>query len=116
MQDSLYFYKFEVTKVYDGDTVYGTVDIGFNTFKKIKVRLQDINSPEIRTRDKVEKAKGYAARDFLRELLETSGQVYIRTKEKGKYGRWIGELFVDECTVPVTSILVAHNHAKRRKY
>ena len=47
MTDFLYHYKMTVTKVVDGDTVYGDVDLGFNIgYKKMEFRLSGINTPE----------------------------------------------------------------------
>lgn len=91
----MYTYKINITKIYDGDTVEGIVDLGFNLKMDIKVRLARIDAPEIRTKDLEEKEKGYAARDFLRNFCkEYEGKILLRTTKKGKYGRWIGELLV----------------------
>jgi len=92
----MYTYKIDITKVYDGDTINGTVDLGFNLKMDIKVRLARINTPEIRTKDLDEKKRGYEARDFLRALLEEcKGNIAVRTTFKGKYGRWVGEILID---------------------
>ena len=117
----LYWYKFKVTKVYDGDTVYGIADMGFGTFKgneksPLKIRLKGINAPEIRTRDLEQKKRGYAARDFLKELLETSGEIYLNTLKKGKYGRWVGDLVTEQWNGTVSEILVSEGHAEWRDY
>ena len=64
----MYEYKAKLTRVVDGDTVDAVIDCGFNTFKKERVRLYGINTPECRTRDKEEKAKGLAAKARLKEL------------------------------------------------
>jgi|VirMetMinimDraft_7_1064189.scaffolds.fasta_scaffold22451_2 micrococcal nuclease len=91
----MYTYALEITKVYDGDTVNGVVDLGFGIKMAIKIRLADINTPELRTKDLDEKARGYAARDFLREFLDKyKDSLLVRTTKKGKYGRWIGELLI----------------------
>jgi micrococcal nuclease len=81
----VYTYQLEITKVYDGDTVNGVVDLGFNIRMDIKIRLANINTPEIRTKDLEEKARGYAARDFLREFLDKFGAgLLVKTTKKGK--------------------------------
>lgn len=91
----MYTYKLEITSIYDGDTLNGVVDLGFNIRMDIKVRLARINTPEIRTKDEDEKARGYAARDWLRAFCEKyKDSLLIRTVEKGKYGRWIGEILI----------------------
>jgi len=92
----VYTYKLHVTSVYDGDTLNGVVDLGFNLKMNIKIRLSRINTPEIRTRDAEEKIAGYAARDFLREFCEKyKDSLLVRTTKKGKYGRWVGEILID---------------------
>ena len=61
----MYEYNAEVLRVVDGDTVDVLIDVGFSTFKKERVRLYGINTPECRTRDLEEKKKGLAAKDRL---------------------------------------------------
>jgi micrococcal nuclease len=91
----MYTYKLEITSIYDGDTLNGVVDLGFNIRMDIKVRLARINTPEIRTKDPEEKIAGYAARDFLREFCEKyKDSLLVRTTKRGKYGRWIGEILI----------------------
>lgn len=115
----MYTYKFQITSVYDGDTVTGIVDLGFNISKKIKVRLAKINTPEIRTRDLEEKAAGYEARDFLRELVaKQEGDLTIKTTKKGKYGRWIGLIYYGEDNeqICINDELVSTGHAVYKEY
>ena len=82
----MYEYTAKITSVYDGDTVTGDVDLGFGIWiKKQKFRLMGIDTPEIRTKDKDEKVRGYEARDRLRELI-LGKTVRIRSFGKGKYG------------------------------
>ena len=92
----MYEYNVIITSVYDGDTVTGDVDLGFGIWiRKQKFRLMGINTPEIRTRDKEEKKRGYIARDRLRELI-LDKHVRIRCFGKGKYGRWLVDIFINE--------------------
>lgn len=51
----MYEYKAKVTRCVDGDTVDVTIDVGFNISYSGRVRLVGIDTPESRTRDKVEK-------------------------------------------------------------
>lgn len=90
----MYTYKIKITSVYDGDTVNGTVDLGFNVHMDIKVRLARIDTPELRDKDVKKKELAYQARDFLRDIVKLYGdELIIQTTGKGKYGRWIGELY-----------------------
>jgi micrococcal nuclease len=92
----MYQYKAKLIRVVDGDTVDAMIDCGFSTFKKERIRLYGINTPEVRTRDKKEKAKGIAAKDRLIELIEKGDNEFIvetSIDKKGKYGRLLGKLF-----------------------
>ena len=51
----MYQYKAKLIRVVDGDTVDAMIDCGFSTFKKERIRLYGIDTPECRTRDKEEK-------------------------------------------------------------
>lgn len=92
---NLYHYKAEVLSVYDGDTITLMVDQGMKHFNRIKVRMFGINTPEIKTKDLEEKARGIEAREYLKSRLEGK-QVIIYTKEKGKFGRWLGVIWIYE--------------------
>tara|TARA_B100000287_G_C20578916_1_gene759557 strand:+ start:633 stop:1016 length:384 start_codon:yes stop_codon:yes gene_type:complete len=92
----MYQYKAKLIRVVDGDTVDAMIDCGFSTFKKERIRLYGINTPETRTRDKKEKEKGFAAKARLEELLgEGNNEFIVETSidKKGKYGRLLGKLF-----------------------
>tara|TARA_Y100000310_G_scaffold345017_1_gene461197 strand:- start:2316 stop:2705 length:390 start_codon:yes stop_codon:yes gene_type:complete len=92
----MYKYKAKLIRVIDGDTVDAMIDCGFSTFKKERIRLYGINTPESRTRDKEEKKRGLAATARLEELIkEGKNEFMIETSidKKGKYGRLLGKLF-----------------------
>ena len=88
----LYYYIAEVVSVYDGDTCTCVVDLGFKTSLRIKVRLIGIDTPEIWTKDSEEKELGYKTRDWLSERI-LGKKVILHTKEKGKFGRWLGMIW-----------------------
>ena len=50
-----YTYKAKIERVVDGDTVDALVDLGFDTWKKVRIRMMGLNAPESRTRDLEEK-------------------------------------------------------------
>ena len=58
----MYEYKAVVDRVVDGDTIDVTIDLGFSVWKKMRVRMEGINTPESRTRDLEEKKRGLAAK------------------------------------------------------
>lgn len=91
----MYEYFAELRRVVDGDTVDVTIDCGFKMHIKERVRLKGINTPECRTRDLEEKAKGLAAKARLIDILASwDNKMIIRTSidKKGKFGRLLGEL------------------------
>ncbi len=94
----MYYYKAEVTRIVDGDTVDVAIDLGFSVSTKTRLRLYGINAPESRTRDKKEKKRGLAAKARLKELIDQNdGWVYMQSKEKGKYGRYLANIYVPAC-------------------
>ena len=48
----------EINRVLDGDTIDVTIDLGFDLFKKERVRVAGVDTPEKRTRNLEEKALG----------------------------------------------------------
>ena len=93
----MYEYRCSIERVVDGDTVDVTIDLGFKIFHKARVRLYGIDTPESRTRDKDEKARGLLAKSYIVDKVESTENIIIRTKKdaKGKFGRILGELIVD---------------------
>ena len=94
----MYEYSCKVEKVVDGDTCDVILDLGFDILYKSRVRLYGIDTPESRTRNKDEQARGKMASAFLKEAIEEGEKVVIQTKLKdsrGKYGRVLGDIVVD---------------------
>ena len=77
----MYEYKCEVDRVVDADTVDVIIDWGFSIFHKARVRMYGIDTPESRTRDKDEKARGLMSKDFLSNMLK-KGDVIIKDMVK----------------------------------
>ena len=96
----MYEYKSVIVKVVDGDTVDVDIDLGFDVWlRNQRIRLFGIDCPESRTRNKKEKAHGLLAKAYVQKALIV-GEVYaLRTKEKGKFGRYLGEIKVGRTTI-----------------
>ncbi len=98
----MYEYGCTVTRVVDGDTIDVILDLGFSVLHKCRVRLYGIDTPESRTRNKDEKARGKLAAKFLEDSINNGKQVILRSKlkdSKGKYGRVLGEIIVDDINI-----------------
>ena len=92
----MYEYKAIISKVVDGDTIDATIDLGFKTWKKIRVRMEGINTPESRTRDLEEKKLGLAAKARLKEILEyNNNECVLKVSGVGKFGRALVSVYVD---------------------
>ena len=92
----MYEYKALVERVVDGDTIDVIIDLGFKTWKKVRVRMEGINTPESRTRDLEEKKRGLAAKDRLVEILKyNNNECTLKVSGVGKFGRAIASVYVD---------------------
>ena len=114
-------YNFRVTKinrVVDGDTIDVTIDLGFDLYKKERVRIAGVDTPEKRTRDLEEKALGIDATNYLKKKLEDTiagdEELTIRTELKGgmgKYGRLLGWLYIGEDSVSINETMINEGYA-----
>lgn len=100
----MYTYKAHIVDVYDGDTVTAIVDLGFHVSKQIKVRLKDIDAPELRGN---ERSAGLVSKARLEELVLNKDVLLITFKDKQeKYGRWLGEIFLSENDISINQMLL----------
>ena len=114
----MYTYKIKLDRVVDGDTIDAHIDLGFNVSVKKRIRFMGINTHESRTRDLEEKARGLAAKDRLKAVLEGANKIQLTSHGVGKYGRCLGELEVDVVDgkehltlVNVNELLIKEGHA-----
>ena len=106
-------YSCKLVRVVDGDTADAMIDLGFNTWIKVRIRFMGVDAWESRTRNKEEKVKGLAAKAYVKDLLENSdeGKFSIISHGTGKYGRVLGELFVKGYDKSVNELLKENGHA-----
>ena len=98
----MYEYGCKVTRVVDGDTIDVDLDLGFDIIYKCRVRLYGIDTPESRTRDKDEKARGKLAAKFLQDAISNGKHVILQTQlkdSKGKFGRVLASVVVDKIDI-----------------
>ena len=112
-------YDVILLKCVDGDTVDVDIDLGFGVWlKDERVRIMGIDTPESRTRDKVEKLFGTAAKERLKELLADGGKLITTENKdgedmKGKFGRILGDFYVERYEGQkerVTDIMIEEGH------
>ncbi len=112
------FRVIKINRVVDGDTIDVTIDLGFDLYKKERVRVAGVDTPEKRTRDLEEKALGLDATAWLKEKLEGAvkgdDDLIIRTELKGgvgKYGRLLGWLYIGDATVSLNENMIDEGYA-----
>ena len=99
----MWTYRAKVIKVIDGDTVDVDIDLGFGIWQKNeRVRIMGIDTPESRTRDKVEKKFGLASKQFVKDMMPVGSKQVLKTQidrsgedKKGKFGRILGDFLID---------------------
>ena len=107
----MYEYNCTIVRVVDGDTVDVDVDLGFDTWRRgERIRLYGIDTPECRTRDATEKKAGLLAKGFVMQKLQEGETYKLTTKEKGKYGRYLGTIKIDG-ELTINAALVSENLA-----
>ena len=107
-----------IDKVLDGDTIDVTIDLGFDLYKKERVRIAGVDTPEKRTRNLEEKALGIDATNWLKEKLETTiagdDELSVRTElvgGTGKYGRLLGWLYVGDSELSLNEQMITEGYA-----
>ena len=108
----------EINRVLDGDTIDVTIDLGFDLYKKERVRVAGVDTPEKRTRDLEEKALGIDATNWLKKKLEDTiageDELSIRTElvgGMGKYGRLLGWLYIGEDLISLNELMIDEGYA-----
>ena len=112
------FRVIEINRVLDGDTIDVTIDLGFDLYKKERVRIAGVDTPEKRTRDLEEKALGIDATNWLKEKLEGAvagdDDLVIRTElvgGVGKYGRLLGWLYIGDAVLSLNERMIQEGYA-----
>ncbi len=105
----MYIYKAIIKNVVDGDTIDVTIDLGFSIYHSIRIRLAQIDTPEMNSpileeRERAKKAKLYVQAYLGREVM-------IHSHGKDKYGRYIASVFVD--SISLNGLLITEGLAKK---
>ena len=78
----VYRYKCTLDRIVDGDTLDAWVQLGFKVSLHKRIRLYGINTPESRTRDLEEKARGLASKQRLIDLV--AQEFWLVSHDQGK--------------------------------
>jgi len=112
------FRVIEINRVVDGDTIDVTIDLGFDLYKKERVRVAGVDTPEKRTKDPEEKELGYDATNWLKDKLDGAingdDDLVIRTElvgGVGKYGRLLGWLYIGDAEVSLNEQMITEGYA-----
>ena len=113
-----YIYRGKLERVVDGDTIDALIDVGFDIWIKKRIRYSGIDTWESRTRDLAEKAKGLEAKarnkELLMEISSKSGYFRLKSHGVGKYGRVLGEIFIEDTEGKqwnINETLITEGHA-----
>jgi|TARA_R100001594_G_scaffold124081_1_gene160816 micrococcal nuclease len=113
-----YIYRGKLERVVDGDTIDALIDVGFDIWIKKRIRYSGIDTWESRTRDLEEKAKGLEAKarnkELLMEVSSKSGYFRLKSHGVGKYGRVLGEIFIEDTNgkqYNINETLISEGHA-----
>ena len=113
-----YIYRGKLERVVDGDTIDALIDVGFDIWIKKRIRYSGIDTWESRTRDLAEKAKGLEAKarnkELLMEVSSKSGYFRLKSHGVGKYGRVLGEIFIEDADgkqYNINETLISEGHA-----
>jgi endonuclease YncB( thermonuclease family) len=108
----------EINRVLDGDTIDVTIDLGFDLYKKERVRVAGVDTPEKRTKNLEEKALGIEATNWLKEKLEGAingdDELSVRTElvgGVGKYGRLLGWLYIGDELLSLNEQMINEGYA-----
>ena len=111
----MYQYKIsKIRRIIDGDTVDVTIDLGFNIHLNHRVRLSNIDAPSIRTLNEEVKKYGLRAKEKLEEYLNSGDSIIVATQkpsETEKYGRILGEIYVEGHNLTASEYLFANQYA-----
>ena len=112
------FRVIEINRVVDGDTIDVTIDLGFDLYKKERVRVAGVDTPEKRTRDLEEKELGIEATNWLKKALDGAiagdDDLIIRTELDGgvgKYGRLLGWLYIGDAELSLNELMIEEGYA-----
>jgi endonuclease YncB( thermonuclease family) len=83
----IFTYKAYVESVWDGDTIWVVLDVGFGLFLRQKIRFGGLDAPEKET------AEGIKARHFVEDALKGLPFVVLKCHGRDKWDRYLMDVF-----------------------
>jgi len=100
-------YPIVITRVINGDTIQGKVDLGFNVVIEARFRLNGIVAPSLRSELLEVRERAKASKMWLTYRLNKQ-QVIIKVKETSKFGHYLGTLFIEGSDVNQELLTAGH--------
>ena len=105
-------YSCKLVRVVDGDTCDAMIDLGFHVWVKCRIRFMGVDTWESRTRNLEEKKLGLKAKAYTLEMLSRNdGKFTVKSHGVGKYGRLLGEIFIEGEDKSLNQLLIDNGHA-----
>ena len=102
----------KIVEIYDGDTITVIFKL-FGEYYKWKCRIKHVDSPEIKTQDKIEKERAIFVRDKMRDLLLNKiVTIHCSLDKKDKYGRLLIEFNIPKSNTKIHEWLIQNNYAR----
>lgn len=105
----------KIVRVYDGDTV--TIAARFKVdgeyipkLFRFNVRLRGIDSPELRTKNDIEKKLAIKSRDALKDLI-INKMVRLENVDYDKYGRILADMILIENRINIGEWMISNEYA-----
>ena len=101
----------QVIKVYDGDTITIASKMPYDNspMYRFSVRLNGIDTPEIKGKTEDEKSMALEARNKLSELIMNK-QVFLKNVASEKYGRILADVYLDD-TIHINQWMIDNRYA-----
>lgn len=86
----------KVTSIYDGDTFRVNIE-GYPDIigKRIPIRVNGVDTPELRSKCKKEKDLARLAKQFTVQTLRSAKVIELKNMQRGKYFRIVADVYTD---------------------
>lgn len=114
--DDPFVFRARPRRAVDGDTIEVLADLGFDISVVIRVRIADVDTPEIfRPKSAAGLVAGRAAKDFTQEWLDAAGvdgwPLLLLTRKGRSFNRYVADVWRLADGSELGSDLLAAGHA-----